>query len=201
MKFEFVKISNGNMKVGAIPNMSLTPGTSCSREACKTCHVNGCYAMKAYKQYPATRAAWDSNTENALFNLEGMESNLDAYFSRVNAPRFFRVHVGGDFITREYAEMWARIAEKHHGTKFLAFTKQFDNVRGVNFPENFALILSAWEGIEIPEDLKAMYPVAYCVDTFDAAPADAMPCPGHCDTCGACWFLRATGKNVAFEKH
>ena len=149
--------------------------------------------------YPNVRNAWDGNTEAVLNQLEEVEAELNAFFSKLSAPQFFRIHVAGDFVTKAYAEMWARVAEAHPRTRFLAFTKQWDNIRDVEFPENFSLILSDWPGCEIPSDLK--HPIAYCVDTWEEAPEDAMHCPGHCDTCGACWDLKKAGCNVAFKKH
>lgn len=196
-----VHISKGNIKVGTIPNFSLTPGRSCSAEACKTCLVQGCYACKSYRQYKNVRTAWDENTDMAVAALDEMEKQLTAYFDGMNAPRFFRVHVGGDFITKEYAEMWARIAAAHPHTNFLAFTKQWDNVRGVNFPENFSLVLSGWKGTEIPADLMAKYRTATCVDSKDEIPCGGFECPGHCENCGACWQLAKRGIDVYFIKH
>jgi len=50
-----VKISNGNTKLGRIPNISLPPIKACGKDVpCKS----DCYALKAYRQYPATRKAW-----------------------------------------------------------------------------------------------------------------------------------------------
>lgn len=196
-----VKISAGNMKLGTIANLSLTPGVSCSECAKKTCLVSGCYACKAYRQYKNVRAAWDRNTDMAINDLPTMEKELNEYFGCVNSPRYFRVHVGGDFITAEYAAMWARVAANNPGTRFLAFTKQWDNVRGVDFPANFSLVLSAWEGVEIPADLSAKYSTAFCVNTPEKIPAGALECPGNCSTCGVCWELSKRGINVAFLKH
>ena len=195
------KISNGNSKVGRIPNLSLTPGRSCSPEACRTCLAGGCYAMKSYRQYKNVRAAWDTNTELALSDLATMERDLMSYFGSMVAPRFFRLHVGGDFISKEYAEMWARVAAAAPSTNFLAFTKQWDNVRGVEFPGNFSLVLSAWPGTEIPADLRARYSVAWLDDGSEEVPASAMECPGNCETCGACWGLSRMGIDVRFRKH
>lgn len=194
-------ISKGNIKVGTIPNISLTPGRTCSPEACKTCLTGGCYAMKSYRQYPAVRRAWDENTAQAVDNPAGMEADLMAYFGRLNAPRFFRVHVGGDFVTREYAAMWARVAAANPGTCFLAFTKQWEMVRGVNFPENFSLVLSSWPGTTIPADLRARYSVAWLDDGGEEIPADAIECPGNCSNCGVCWSLAKRGLDVKFKKH
>lgn len=196
-------ISNGNIKLGSIPNFSLTPGRTCSKEACRTCLIQGCYACKAYRQYKNTRAAWDDNTEKALNDLDGLENDLNKYFSAMSAPRFFRIHTGGDFVTREYAETWARVAAANPHTNFLAFTKQWDNVRGVEFPENFSLVLSAWteDAHEIPLDLKLKYSIAYCIDDEMTAPENAVECPGNCSTCGACWSLSKMHTNVYFHKH
>lgn len=192
-------ISNGNSKLGNIGNWSVTPGRTCSACACKTCLLDGCYALDSYNRFPTTRAAWDENTELAMHNLPALEAILNAYFAAITAPRYFRVHVGGDFFSREYAEMWARVAAAAPGTRFLAFTKQWDCVRGVAFPENFKLILSAWPGTEIPADLLALYHVAWLDDgTVDGIPADAIVCPGKCETCGTCWNL---DHDTVFIKH
>jgi hypothetical protein len=196
-----IKISEGNTKLGTIANISLTPGKTCSAEACKTCMRNGCYAMKAYKAYPTTRAAWDNNTDTAINDLARFESDLMLYFGSLNAPRFFRVHVAGDFVSREYAAMWARVAACNPGTNFLAFTKQWDNVRGVEFPENVSIVLSAWPGTEIPADLRKLYSVAWLNDGTTEIPTDALECPGNCETCGVCWSLSKRHIDVFFNKH
>ena len=194
-------VSEGNMKVGSIPNWSLTPGRTCSDEACNTCFVQGCYACKAYRQYPQTRKAWDENSDLAESKLDKLEPFFDLYFSSLAAPRFFRVHVAGDFVSIEYAQLWARIAAKHPGTRFLAFTKQWEHVRGIDFPENFSLVLSGWPGTEIPADLAEKYAKAICVDHEEDIPADGFHCPGHCENCGACWELAKRGQDVYFVKH
>lgn len=192
-------ISNGNSKLGKIGNWSVTPGRTCSACACKTCLLDGCYALDSYTRFPQTRAAWDENTDFAMQDLPALEAQLDAYFAKKSAPRYFRVHVGGDFFSAEYARMWARVAEKAPHTRFLAFTKQWNAVRGVEFPANFKLILSAWPGTEIPADLLALYRVAWLDDgTVNDIPADAIVCPGECDKCGMCWDL---DHDTVFIKH
>lgn len=195
------RISNGNSKLGTIANMSLTPGKTCSAEACKTCLCGGCYAMKSYRMYANVRAAWDANTDLAMNDLPTMEADLMSYFGAVTAPRFFRIHVGGDFVSREYAQLWARVAAANPGTNFLAFTKQWDNVRGVEFPANFSLVLSSWPGTVIPEDLRSLYSVAWLDDGSEDIPADAIECPGNCATCGVCWSLAKRGLDARFAKH
>lgn len=196
-----IRISSGNSKTGAIPAFSLTPGCTCSEEARATCFRFGCYACKSYRQYPNVRKAWDTNTDLIKTNLELVEKELTAYFSAMTAPRFFRLHVSGDFASREYAEMWARVASNAPHTNFLAFTKQWNMVRGIEFPDNFSLVLSAWPGTTIPEDLRNIYSVAWLDDGTEEIPETAMECPGHCDRCGACWGLAKKGIDVKFKKH
>lgn len=192
-------ISKGNSKIGKIPNWSLVPGRTCSECACKTCLKDGCYALKSYRAYPSCKIAWEENTTTAMLNMSAMEDALNVYFHSSKAPEFFRVHVAGDFFSESYAMMWARIAASAPSTKFLAFTKQFDNVRNVEFPANFTLILSHWVGTEIPADLKAKHHVAWCQDgTVKDIPADAIMCPGDCSKCNACWGLK---RDTVFIKH
>lgn len=193
-----VHISDGNMKLGPIHNFSLTPGATCSAEACLTCFLGGCYACKSYNQYANVRRAWDDNTAAALHDLAGLEKVLSDYFDSVTAPRFFRVHVGGDFVTYAYAEMWARIAAAHPGTRFLAFTKQWDNVRGIEWPENFSLILSGWTGTTIPDDLRQTHRAADCVEKGQTPPTGAKECGGDCSKCGFCW---SPDRDLYFHKH
>lgn len=196
------RISEGNSKVGRIPNISLTPGRTCSAEACRTCLTHGCYAMKSYRMYPSVRRSWDANTDLAINDLATMARELTAYFGSMVAPRFFRLHVAGDFVSREYAQMWARVAASAPSTNFLAFTKQWDMIRGIDFPSNFSLVLSSWPGCDIPADLRQKYSVAWLDDGTDGrVPADAMECPGNCETCGACWGLAKRGIDVRFAKH
>lgn len=197
-----IHISAGNAKLGKVPNFSLVPGRTCSAEACKTCLKEGCYAMKSYRVYPSVKKAWDDNTAAAVENLPALEAELNRYFAGMNAPRYFRLHVGGDFVSREYAAMWARVMEKAPHTNFLAFTKQFDHIRGVQFPANASIVLSAWPGCEIPSDLRSLYSVAWLDDgTGSRIPADAIPCPGNCEHCGACWGLAKIKLDVCFTKH
>jgi len=47
-----ISISDKNSKLGKIPNISLTPIASCPN--CSTCKSK-CYALKAYRQYPASK--------------------------------------------------------------------------------------------------------------------------------------------------
>ena len=200
----------GNAKTGEIPAWNLVPGVTCSGEACAHCMKEGCYAIKNMiragydMEKNSVMKSWTENTALSKNHPDLLEKELNLYFDSMNAPRFFRIHSAGDFFSVEYAMVWYRVAKNHPGTKFLAFTKQWDVVRAVPFHEldNFSLVLSGWTGVRIPEDLRSLYRCAWCDDgTEDRIPADAIECPGHCDTCGMCWRLKEIGKDTFFHKH
>lgn len=192
-------ISVENAKLGRLMNFSLTPLKTCSAEACATCG-KACYARKAYIQYPAVRTAWDTNTALAKNNIPDLEKGILQKVLKRN-PSLFRIHVGGDFISKEYAEMWARIASKAKGTKFLAFTKRWDIIEGLKLPKNLKIVYSAWPGMDAPPSGK---PIAWMDDGTDhRIPKNAHVCMGGhngvtCNNCGKCWGLKT---DVIFKKH
>ena len=194
----------GNDKTGIIPCWNLLPVVTCAG-LCP-----GCYAVKnvfrcGYNvETSSVLKAWTDNTILAKTDLEGLYDKLDEYFSSMAAPRYFRIHASGDFFSKEYAEMWYKIAKNHPETRFLAFTKQFDNIRDIPFDQldNFSLVLSAWPGKPIPEDLREIYSVAWMQDgTETRIPEKVFECPGNCQTCGACWGLAKDKRDVCFHKH
>lgn len=204
-------ISSGNSKLGEIPSFSLLPGVTCSKEACRHCLQEGCYAVKnAFRagynpDRNTTLSAWARNTAAAKQHLPALEAFLNAYFSSISAPRFFRIHASGDFFSVEYAEMWRRVIKRHNGTRFLFFTKQWEIMRKVDFLgiENLSPVLSGWTGCDVPQDLiSAGYRVAWCDDGIETRiPADAIECPGNCETCGMCWSLYTLRRDTFFHKH
>ena len=204
-------ISNGNMKTGEIPAFSLLPGVTCTPEACAHCLREGCYAVKSAFQHGynteknTTLRAWARNTAAAKVYLPLLEQALNRFFDSMSAPRFFRIHVSGDFVSLAYAEMWFRIIETHPGTRFLFFSKQWDILRALPWLDlpNLEPVLSGWTGCRVPDDLiRAGYRVAWCDDgTEDRIPADAIECPGNCESCGMCWNLRKIGRDTKFHKH
>ena len=194
-------ISDGNRKLGTIPSFNLPPIQACSPDACKTCG-HDCYAMKSWRQYPSVRGAYSENLELVKTHLHELEDTLNWFFDSPSAPRFFRIHTSGDLISLEYSLMWYRVILTHPQTKFLIFSKYWDNIRVVKFYElpNCKLYLSDWPGLVIPADLLELYPVAYMDDgTRDPATfGNYLDCPGDCSNCFGCWL--AAG-NVKFKKH
>lgn len=205
IKNQFVRlsVSLGNTKLGNIPQFNLPPGMTCSKEACKTCLVCGCYAVKAWKQYKDVRYAWYCNYMGLTHYPHEVEKALFSFFSRNRRKplQFFRIHSSGDFFAAWYLLMWCRIAAAFPDIRFLAFTKQFDVLRSVGrdrIPENMIVYLSGWEGLTVPEDLRKLYPVADCVPEGMPAPENSTECAGDCRNCKHCFI---SGKNTYFHKH
>lgn len=195
-----IRISKGNSKVPA-PNLSLTPGISCSIDACKTCYKEGCYARKAYRQYPNVRDAWDTNTTIAtqdpfVFVNELFEWTHEFY------PEYFRLHVGGDFVTHEYYDAFMMMAESSKlKTKYLAFTKKY-KYSPRPWVKNVKVVWSMWPGIDLPDGWESM-PTAW-LEEDDRRPTDLpyIMCPGHCGECQfQCWEKVDVNMPVVFKKH
>lgn len=201
-------ISEGNRKMGAIPSFSLPSGVTCSREACATCYRDGCYGRAMERRLPSIRNAYAENYDLLRSDMSGCKEYLNWYFDSPNAPRMFRIHVVGDFFSREYLQMWIDVIRDHPQTLFMAFTKQFEVVQGHvisgAIPENFALIASAWPGANLPDWVVEHMPIAYMQDgTETRVPDGAYLCDGDCaGNCrGQCWKMHAAGQAVVFEKH
>lgn len=198
-----------NSKLKGIPAFNLVPGRTCSAAACAHCLKEGCYAVKnacchGYNiESNYCLKAWTENTALAINHPRELEKALDAWLTK-NRPALFRIHSAGDFFNVNYARLWCRLAKNHPETRFLAFTKQFDIVRHVQFYklDNFELVLSGWTGVQVPDDLRKHYRVAWCNDGQEKRiPADAIHCPGDCNKCRACWYLSRLQKDSYFDKH
>lgn len=195
-----LSISLENTKLGKIPNFNLPPGKTCSTQACKSCLLDGCYAMKAYRIYPSCRAAWDMNLDCVKRYPERVKDSL-LLVIRKYKPAFFRIHSAGDFFTSWYFWMWLEIVRECPDTAFLAFSKQFDIIRTLDgdIPHNLIIKPSGWHDIDIPDDLIKTYGGgAYCVEEGDTVPENAIECPGDCRTCHYCY---KSTESVYFHKH
>lgn len=189
-----IRISPKNSKLGKIPNISLIPVKDCGD--CDHCMAD-CYALKAWRQYPAVRKAWKANSDGFRQDIGAAMVPIYEYLEK-KSPKFFRIHVAGDFLSQEHVDAWIGCAEAFENTKFLAFTKMDLDFSAI--PDNLTIIYSQWPGREISSDVPGTR--AWVQDgTETRIPADAIECPGHCDDCGMCWNLPAIGKDVFFYSH
>lgn len=190
------KLKNGEVN---IPAWSLLPFVTCrNARACgNLCYVNGILS-----RYPNVAKTWAENTAAAMDG--SFEKTVSAWVAW-NRPRYFRIHVSGDFFSLDYFKAWVRIARKNRGTKFLAFSKSFDIIRaflaeGGRIPKNLSVLLSVWPTMEEPSDLMDRFPVSRALRPTDAQVPGAIPCTGNCAACLGCWALSAGGV-VTFPIH
>jgi hypothetical protein len=192
------KISEGNSKLGKIPNISLMPCKDCGADVpCK----KECYAMRFFRMYPPVKKAWTENSEQCQNDRSHYFADIREYLEKKN-PDFFRWHVAGDIPDTGYFAGMISIAEKFPNTKFLAFTKRHDILSCFikkSIPANLTVVASMWPGWgTAPKG----YPRAWMQDgTEKRVPKDALVCPGNCGDCGACWNLKNLKKDVVFNKH
>lgn len=197
-----ISISNGNIKMGAIPSVSLPSIITCRQCDCQ----KKCYAAKIERLRPSVRKAYGKN----LFILK---DDPDAYWREVEAAimmsRFFRFHVSGDIPDMSYLVRMVGVASRQPHCQILCFTKKFELVNefldsGAVLPENLHVIFSGWKGLDMvnPHKLPEAH-VKYKDGTTTARP-DAIPCSGNCADCartdGGCWTLQR-GQQVVFNEH
>lgn len=200
-KNQRISISRGNSKLGSVINVSTVPRRCCPEGV--PCANGGCYALKAYRMYPATRRAWTRNERIA-------RRHPDVYFSQIAErvakvrPCLFRWHVAGDILSVEYLRGMCQVATENPSTHFLAFTKGFDIVNRYEYlqalPDNLVIIFSAWPGMIFANPHG--HRIAWMQDgTETRVPEDAVECPGNCESCGLCYDLPRLGVDVVFRKH
>ena len=216
MNTEFkVTISDGNQKIGKVPNLSMTPIKSCARHVPCGLIPEGkkrslCYAHKSYLQYPGVRAAWGGNYDYWLANPYDFARDFIAQLSKRKKLPYFRWFVGGDIPNADFVLFMVNIAKKFPDTKFLSFTKQYAMVNNYIFafgldgreslPKNLSIVFSAWP--DYPMSNRYEFPVAWYYDWKNEDTRIngnwTHPCPGSCVTCKFCW---SPDSDVLFEAH
>lgn len=197
-----VSISNGNIKMGAIPSVSLPSITTCRQCECN----QKCYAAKLERLRPSVRKAYANN-------LALLQEEPDTYWREVEAAimmsRFFRFHVSGDIPDMSYLVRMVGVASRQPHCQILCFTKKFELVNelldsGAVLPANLHMIFSGWHGLVMqnPHNLPEAH-VQFRDGTTTARPA-ALPCSENCAECaktdGGCWTLK-NGDQVVFHEH
>lgn len=182
-----IHISEGNSKMGAVPNISLPPGPAWGGRPDAPCFAT-CYANKAWRQYPQVRKAW---TEN----WDAYQSNADDYFDQIYAvlkrsrTELFRWHVAGDIPDFQYLDGMIHIAVDLPKIRFLAHTKRFDLLLWVKrwTPSNLTIRQSMWPEWA-PPGVRDDLPKTWMANALETRiPEDAYHCQGGCRLCQVCW--------------
>lgn len=192
-------ISKGNIKMGAIPSVSLPPEVSCSF-VCK-----GCYARKGHFLFKSVRDSLLKNWEQLQEDKEGFWREVEG---AIMSSPFFRFHVAGDIPDADYCHRIFEVAQRNPHCEILIFTKKYDlcnaELAAGLCPSNLHLIYSGWKGIEMRNPYHM--PEAHVLEKDGSTTArdGAKYCGGKCTECYAqkcgCFKL-AYGEQVLFRRH
>lgn len=191
--------SPGNTKIGKIWNFSLPPIKACAHGV-PCANRKGCYALKSYMQYGNVRNAWDQNLASLTQDEHGPNQLFDAVWELLMRyrPKYFRIHVSGDFINQRNVHTWCDLASSFPKTKFRAFTKRYE-LDYSKCPRNLRIGFSMWPHYGTP---KPGIPSAWMYDPKDVderIPKNVFRCPGSCMKCHFCF--RSNSGDVVFVKH
>ena len=194
-------ISDGNVKIGRVMNVSIPPILSCGN--CGEC-MKICYDIKACCQYPNTVI------DARIRNWSVLKRDRNEYFDRIDKAicrrrknKYFRWHVAGDIIDADYLDNMVRIARNHPDFTFWTYTKMYDIVNGYlddgnEIPDNLTIMFSEWRGM--PMDNKYGFP-EFRVVFKDEEPPKGFYCPGNCDACKAKRLGCIGGHTVYCKEH
>jgi hypothetical protein len=199
---ETISVSENNTKMGGIPSVSLVPVVDCPKGC--LC-AKDCYALNLCKRRNSVLKAWERNSRIVRADMPLFIRQLSGWLLW-KAPKFFRWHVGGDFLSMEHLKGAVKIAKENPNTRFLAFTKRYDLLSKIGeTPDNFVLSLSAWVGMDFDTKLAKRYPVAWCFDkdnTDTRIPKNSFKCQGSCASCKVCFMAKeAEIRNMTFDIH
>jgi hypothetical protein len=200
-----VKISTGNIKIQNTFIWSIAPIDTCpgATDLCK----KYCYAMKAYRQYPSTKTAWDINT--ALARTGEFKQQVTDYLNKELASKrktaqfkHFRIHESGDFFNQEYLNQWMQVAEQFPEIEFLAYTKS----SWLDFsarPANMVIYFSQWSDtlpVRLEQAHKQGLPIARLEDSEKTNTLKDFDCKPNskCADCRVCWLGKT---DIIFHLH
>ena len=177
----YVSIGTGNRKIGLIPSWSLPQGETCNPRLRRYCS-NSCYANKIKRLFPNVWDMWQHN----LWMLENhpvLTEMLIQKYLYTALPQVMRLHVAGDFYSKDYLAMWKRIAENTSGTVFYGYSKM-DGIDHATLPPNLRILRSQWPGMPAPRQRNVKRNCWVQDGTEKRIPKNAIKCCGDCPKCG-----------------
>lgn len=198
-----LSVSKGNIKMGAIPSISLPAIKTCRKDA--PC-IAECYACRMERRWKNIRNSYQNNLDLFENNPESFKTQA---IEAAIATRYFRWNVSGDIVNLSFLQMMVEVAQFCTGTNFVAFTKKFELVNdyidnGGVIPENLKIIFSAWRGFEMQNPHRLPEAHILYKDGTTTAPDDTKVCGGHCFDCicrgVGCWELKE-GESIVLKEH
>jgi len=198
-----VSVSMSNSKMGKVASVSMLPIITCPACCAGSCGSK-CYALKLANLRPTVRSAYARNTAIAKYAIK-------AYFKAVDetmkAVRFFRFHVSGDILNKEYFSEMIKASENNPHCEILVFTKKYNLVneylnQGNKLPDNMHILFSGWFNLD-PVNPYGLPETRVYTGESDFND-NWTPCGGNCLNCAVtgsgCWTAKQ-GETIAFKLH
>ena len=176
-----VHFSTGNSKIGEEPSVSLRTILDCGN--CSKCK-KVCYDLKDTIRNQYSRL---NRVENYLI----YKYQPERYFKEIsnyvmlNYLDFFRWHIGGDIIDKQYYEGIKKVARDNPQCNFLVYTKMYDLINeDYEEIENLKIMFSVYEGIECSNQHNL--PTFHIIDKEGNTTAEIekpLLCGGNCVLC------------------
>lgn len=196
-------LSKKNMKLGNTVNVNLPPPLTCEGLPCLK---EGCYAMKAWRQWPSVRFAWTDNYLMIKNDMSTWFTSIVDYLQR-SKRKWFRWHAAGEIVNQEYFRHMVLVALSCPETKFCVFTKRYD-LDLFHSATNLEVIPSSWPRLKFPANFlkNRGFSVAWMDDKQDTRRIKELSwslhhCPGKCEDCRVCWNASYLGLDILFKKH
>ena len=196
-----VSISEGNDKIGHVPNVSIPPVLSCPH--CAEC-MWWCYDIRdcfrwGYDFTSGPAAARAKNWVIFRTSPKRYFEDIARYLAEIH-PSHFRWHVGGDTPNEVYRDGMLWIGEKFPETFFWSYTKEYELWNPVDLPKNFVMMYSEWRGLEMdnPHN-RPTFKVRFKGE--DIPQGCTWKCPGNCDICRAAHRGCVVGESTWVDEH
>lgn len=176
----YISVGTGNRKIGFIPSWSIPQGKTCNPRLRRFC-MKHCYSNRIKRMFPNVWEMWKHNFW-MLENHPVLTELLIHKYLYMALPQVMRLHVAGDFYTKEYLEMWERIARDHPKTVFYGYSKM-DGIDHATLPDNLRILRSMWPCMPAPRQ-KNVKRTCWVQDGRETRlPKTALKCPGDCPRC------------------
>lgn len=191
-----ILISKGNLKLGTLPSFSLPVIVTCPGKTPFCDHY--CYGLKG--QFTAVSIK-EKNDKRLDASLEDDFADIIVGEIRKAIAPAFRLHVIGDFYTRDYVEKWIEIAERLPTIIFFGSTRSWrcefmdDALKRLRDLPNVYIKAS----VDVADNLEPLT----CGWNIWSVEGEGVPCPHDyglvesCAKCKRCWTLKDF--NVMFK--
>ena len=171
----------------SIPASECNVGSRLASVTGSTCE--GCYALKGRYNFPGTQNAMHRRLSIMLSDPMAWAESMAAIISRKGEPEF-RWHDSGDLQSSAHLDAIVRVAELTPTVQHWLPTREYELVKGREFPSNLCVRLSAHMVDGTAPDFGLA--VSTVTTQGEPIPDGAHRCPApeqgnECGDCRACW--------------